>query len=332
MEKRLFLGANTADGFKSYFEERLKFCDRIYILKGGPGTGKSTLIRKVATKAKESGADFETWYCSGDVKSLDGIYIKSKNTAIVDGTNPHAIEATLPVVKEKVIALGDFIDEKKILPYGEEIARLCKSKAAHYVKAYRRLKCAKLCIDEINADFIPYISMPKMTQICSSLAYHVRKAAKVSKQLSRAISPQGIVSFYDHLVDKQIILLKSECQAQTEIFFEKMSQMLCGYDAYMTPLGCGIEGMVVGRYAIVEDCFDYEPQETVDLSVTLKKAVKADEVATAEYERQMGLAINELAAARENHLAVENYYVPAMNFDKVGAVTEKIIGEIFNDL
>lgn len=329
MEKRLFLGANTAEGFKSYFEDRLKFCDKVYILKGGPGTGKSTLIKKVALQAKERGLDYELWYCSGDVKSLDGIYVKAKNTAIVDGTCPHAIEATLPVVKEKVVALGDFINEKKILPYGEEIARLCKEKSAHYVKAYRRLKCAKLCVDEINADFLPYVSMPKMTQICSALAYHVRKAAKVTKQLSRAISPQGIVAFYDHLEDKQIILLKSECQAQTEIFFEKMAQMLCGYDAYMSPLGCGIEAMVVGRYAIVEDCFDYEPQETVDLSVTLKKAVKADEYAMTEYERQIGLAISELAAAREKHLAVEDYYVPAMNFEKVGKVTTNIIDEIF---
>ena len=331
MEKRLFLGANTYLGFKSYFEDRLKYCDKVYILKGGPGTGKSTLMRKVANAAKERNLDYETWYCSGDVKSLDGVYIKSLKTAIVDGTSPHAIEASLPIVKDKVIALGDFIDEKKLLPHGEEIAALCNEKANRYVKAYRRLNHAKLCLDEMNADFSPYVSMPKMTQICSSLAYHVRKATKVTKQLSRAISPQGIVSFDDHLKDKQIVSVKADSEIQREIFFDKMAQMLCGYDAYMSPLGVGIEGMVVGRYAIVFYRPDLDAQETVDLNVALKKAVCVSEYAQSEYERQIGLAIDELAKARENHVKVEEFYVEAMDFSKVGYVTEKIIKEIFAD-
>ena len=122
----MFLGGNTADGFKSYFDERLAPMKKIYILKGGAGTGKSTLMKKVGDFAECEGLKTQLWYCSGDVKSLDGVCIVDKAIAIVDGTAPHVVEAKYPAVRDKLIALGDYIDEGKVLPHYEEIASILK--------------------------------------------------------------------------------------------------------------------------------------------------------------------------------------------------------------
>ena len=48
-----FAGANSADGFFSCFDDLYspEKGDAFYILKGGPGTGKSTLMKRLALAA-----------------------------------------------------------------------------------------------------------------------------------------------------------------------------------------------------------------------------------------------------------------------------------------
>lgn len=81
--ERYFLGNNTAYGFKSSYESELSNKRRVILLKGGPGTGKSSILKKIAAEAKNKGMDRELWYCSGDPDSLDGVYIKQLDAAIV---------------------------------------------------------------------------------------------------------------------------------------------------------------------------------------------------------------------------------------------------------
>lgn len=327
MSVRMFLGGNTADGFKSYFEERLAPMKKIYILKGGAGTGKSTLMKKVADFAEAEKLKTQLWYCSGDVKSLDGVCLVDKGIAIVDGTAPHVVEAKYPAVRDKLIALGDYIDEGKVLPHYEEIASLCSEKMKRYNKAYRYLKTAKFFEDTINEDC--EIIRPKLVQICSKVAYEVRKLTKITRQFMSAISPQGVVSFDDCLEGKQLISLYYEYPKQREQFFEILTNMLCGYEAYMNPLGSGIDCLVVGRYAIIP-YVSQEAGEVVDLNLALKRTPSDMAYEKGEFERNLSYATDELSKAREAHLKVEDIYIPAMDFDGVNSETEKVLKEIFS--
>ena len=47
---RYFAGGNTARGFCSLFDSSLEGLNRIFILKGGPGTGKSSLMKDVGKR------------------------------------------------------------------------------------------------------------------------------------------------------------------------------------------------------------------------------------------------------------------------------------------
>ena len=89
-----FLGANSGRGFQSLFD---RFCAPenyrdLLVLKGGPGAGKSTMMRKIGAAMEERGEQVEYLYCSGDPQSLDGVHIPRIKTAIVDGTAPHVVE------------------------------------------------------------------------------------------------------------------------------------------------------------------------------------------------------------------------------------------------
>lgn len=56
-EKHVFAGSNSSKGFYSYFDYIINPDDakRIYILKGGPGIGKSSFMKKFGSKMSSQG-------------------------------------------------------------------------------------------------------------------------------------------------------------------------------------------------------------------------------------------------------------------------------------
>lgn len=87
-----FLGANSPRGFYSLYDQLIPIetAKAVYILKGGAGCGKSTLMRQVAQTARQAGLSVEYILCSGDPASLDAVILPTLGVALVDGTAPHA--------------------------------------------------------------------------------------------------------------------------------------------------------------------------------------------------------------------------------------------------
>ncbi len=142
-QNSFYAAANTFDGFKSQFSNifsPLEF-DRIYILKGGPGTGKSTLMKKIAQKFENTSV-VKRVHCSSDTHSLDGVIVKkgAKMIAILDGTAPHMTDPKLPVASEVIINLLDGLNPNKILSHKEEIIELNDKKSRSYDQAYSYMR------------------------------------------------------------------------------------------------------------------------------------------------------------------------------------------------
>ncbi len=141
--KHYFVCANSSAGFWNLFPETLKPLDRVFILKGGPGTGKSTLMKGLGKAFWEKGEDVDYLHCSSDPESLDGVIFCSRKVAVVDGTAPHIIEPTAPGAKEEYINLGVLWDREKLIPHREEILR-GKAQIHHcYEQVYQSLAQAK---------------------------------------------------------------------------------------------------------------------------------------------------------------------------------------------
>lgn len=88
-----FLGANSPNGFVSQFEKVYNQTDgwRVFIIKGGPGTGKSSFMKKIANEALNRQLKTHIAYCSSDPMSVDAVIIPEKKIMIADGTAPHAM-------------------------------------------------------------------------------------------------------------------------------------------------------------------------------------------------------------------------------------------------
>ena len=72
-----FLGGNTVRGFVSFYSG---FCrgpeDFLWVIKGGPGCGKSSFMKTIGRAAEEKGLDVEYVLCSGDPESgAAGLYL-----------------------------------------------------------------------------------------------------------------------------------------------------------------------------------------------------------------------------------------------------------------
>lgn len=93
--RRLFPGGNTAFGFHSFYDQIIEVdAARIFIIKGGPGVGKSTFMKRIGEEMLKYGYDVEFHHCSSDNNSLDGVVIPSLNAALIDGTAPHRVVST----------------------------------------------------------------------------------------------------------------------------------------------------------------------------------------------------------------------------------------------
>ena len=139
-----FLGANSARGFSSLYDQWIDQtqAQAFYAIKGGPGCGKSTLMKGVARAMEGAGYAVEYIRCSGDPDSLDGISVPAKRAAMVDGTAPHRMDPAYPGVTGYYVDLGAGYDREGLAECREEIIEATKAYQACYPQAYRRFQAA----------------------------------------------------------------------------------------------------------------------------------------------------------------------------------------------
>ena len=140
LRKTVFPGNNSSRGFYSFYESGLAGMERVFILKGGPGTGKSTLIKSLAEDFREKGFDVELWQCSSDPHSFDGVKIPAKRTAVIDGTSPHCLDPVYPGVKEDIVDLGVYWDGGILQKSKEKIMTLTDDISESFREAYVHLR------------------------------------------------------------------------------------------------------------------------------------------------------------------------------------------------
>ena len=137
MIQSYFLGANSATGFQSCYHS---FCteeqDFLYVIKGGPGSGKSTFMKKIGAAAERRGLDVHYVRCSGDPDSLDGVYMPTLHLGYVDGTAPHVIEPKYPGISGCYLDFSKFFDVAGLQSVASEIRELNKEYKSCYQAAY----------------------------------------------------------------------------------------------------------------------------------------------------------------------------------------------------
>ena len=88
-ELHRFFGAATAQGNQDHIPQVIAGLDCRIFIKGRPGTGKSTLLKKVCAAALRRGCDVEIYHCALDLASLDLVAVRQLGFCLLDSTPPH---------------------------------------------------------------------------------------------------------------------------------------------------------------------------------------------------------------------------------------------------
>ena len=86
------LGTLTPTGAQNTVQSMTKSLTRRLMIKGKPGTGKSSLMKGLADEASERGLDTQIVWCGLDAGSVDMIIIPELNFCIFDSTDPHIFD------------------------------------------------------------------------------------------------------------------------------------------------------------------------------------------------------------------------------------------------
>ncbi len=203
MQYGFFLGANSKRGFHSFYDNLidLKEANTVYIIKGSPGCGKSSFMKKIKMCLTHCGYEVEDIWCSSDPESLDGIVIPKLKVAFVDGTAPHIVEPKYPLAVEKYINLGDFIDADKLRDRKREIITLTDKYREGYPRVYTLLKAAGAIEAELLNIALGGISIEKLRKkangIISRELNSKGSGGAVKRRFLSSISSNGYATLFD---------------------------------------------------------------------------------------------------------------------------------------
>ena len=334
--ERFFLGGNTGRGFAGYYTDERERADRVFLIKGGPGTGKSSLMKKIGKKCAERGLDHELWYCSGDPSSLDGVLIKELGVLVTDATVPHATEARLPGLRDCLVDMGQALNGEKLRQRRDEIEKLLNVKKSSYNHAYEHLNRA---LSYNKKKFAAYSEVADVAAIRREAAIFALRMTdgcvggdgRGSRDLfTRAITAEGVVGFFDYLVGKRVFRLKAS-ESGVQIFCGTAAELVGNVTRARFPLCPDItEGIFNGAFAVTGDAGVFETAaDVIDLSEAEGNAAFACEFYRSREQEEIAYAIKDFAAARNAHAETEKYFVEAMDFGIADELAEDVSRMIF---
>ncbi|MBX9971626.1 PRK06851 family protein [Cytobacillus firmus] len=352
---KYFAGGNTARGFHNLFESNLQGLDRLFILKGGPGTGKSSLMKAIGAELSEKGYDLEYIYCSSDSQSIDGVIIPSLKAGIVDGTAPHVIEPKAPGAVEEYINLGEAWDSRALAAKREEITLLSGQISNSYAAAYDTFAEALRIHDEWEKIYIENMNFQKADELTKKLisAFYgntkLNKTPSVKHRYLGAATPIGAVDFVPNLTEdiqkryfikgrpgsgKSTMLKKLAAEAENRGFDIEIYH--CGFDPHSLDMIIVRElGLAIFDSTAPHEYFpNRDGDEIVDMyEITINSgtdeiyAEQLKDIST-RYKNKMTEAISYLARAKTQRDTLENIYVSAMDFTVVDRIKEKVRSEL----
>lgn len=347
-----FASMNTANGFQSYFNEIFdpKHYNRIFILKGGPGSGKSSLMKRIANEAEERNGSVERFFCSSDPNSLDAIILKEQKLAILDGTSPHLADPSFPGIIENIVNLGSFWDVKKLIPYKNEIFKLIQEKKSAYQSAYQFLKAYGKVIEEIFAYSKKALNDQKMMHNIRIQCRYFFKDEEENETKIRNIATickDGICKFktFEKESDKIWIVddymftgfsymdaLELYAKQRNQSYFKSISPRSPNHiNAIYFPKAK--TSFILGKRDYDEEIAGKEYHY-----INMKRFLDIDKISQGKKKIKFAVkcsdellngATQALKEAAHKHEMLEQYYVSAMDFQKIDHIQNEISREIF---
>lgn len=343
-----FLGGTSPDGFRTKFADIIYDTDyRTYIIKGGPGTGKSSLMKRVSSAFPK--AEKEFYYCSSDPNSLDAVVFTKSRIVFVDGTAPHTFEPEYPGAVQQIVDLGNCWNSKMLQKNKPEII----SKTTDYLNYHgicrRYVIALSAVVDDIMQIGKIALNDEKIDGFTERFAKKIlskkqefEEGRVLYRQLS-ALTPNGYVTNIPQ--EYTIYLLNDNLYCGAGKFLQKFTELavLKGYDVCVSMItilnGSRIEHIFIPELKVA--IMTATPLNKLDIAEKKlinfrrfydknvvrqrKTRIKFNHSAVDEFRDE---AVKALASAKSEHDLLEAYYIKNMDFDKVNITAEELEKEL----
>lgn len=358
--KHVFPGSNTPLGFYSYYDNIIHTnnANKIFIIKGGPGTGKSSFMKKIANHFISQNINIEYHLCSADPNSLDAIVIIPAGVAIIDGTFPHAIDPQIPGALDEIINFAPYWNEKEIRSNKEAIVQTNLERKSMFSKSYSYLQAAKQVYDAYTNTQISALDNNCFYMMEQSILKEIftdnntvnlngfQEPGHSRHLFGSAITPDGFVDHLHTIIGKSqhIYSIKDSPGASASNLMNliKMKSIELGLDieCYHSPI-CPdtIEDIIIpGLSTAITASNDFHKAKIVPTHVyDLKDCLIVNRLSQIqselEYDKELmdclfNRGITTLSKAKEEHNILESYYIPHVRFDDINNLLDKVIKQI----
>ena len=322
--RRLFAGVNSPFGFYSCFQSIInqETANRIIYIKGGPGTGKSTLMKKIAAACEAAGEPVEVFHCSSDPHSLDGVHIVNRKIALMDSTAPHVMEPKYPMVNGEIFNPAVCLNRDKLRGKERELSEYCLRKEAAFNRGFACLTAANALTSAIDGILAQACDPQKVHKTVDDIIeQHLSTPAKTGNGMVRplflsAVTPDGATDYQNKLREGSTAVT---VRGGANLALPRLIDCAVrnGFDAetFLCPLDpkTKIDHIHIPKLNlwISKEEDDYRSPALDGLRACLK-SVSAE-------------AAKAFADAREAHRAMENnVFIPAMDFAQLDQMSDKL--------
>ncbi len=347
-----YLGANSPSGFYSLYHQLIDpaQAEYIVILTGGPGCGKSSLMRRVGKAMEEKGLTVEYIQCSGDPDSLDAVVIPALRTAIVDGTAPHVVEPQYPGAVERYLNLGECYDKEALSALRGEIMACMHGYRDCYTRAYRCLTAAAQIGDDMRATLLTPALEAKMRKRAKGILS--REVKKLGKEPGKAVQRflggvtwKGVLCNFDTadaLCSKVYELSDTYSLAHAMLNYLASGAMAAGYDVVVCPSPLApdrIEHLLIPALSLAfvtsTSALPYprRPYRRIRIDSMVSADVLRHNRPRLRFSRKLHAAlvdeaVDSLAQAKAMHDDLESIYNPHVDFDRVYRTADQVIEQL----
>ena len=348
-ERAFFISANGYDGFRTRQDTlyRSEAFTRVFVILGGPGTGKSSLLRAISDGAARDGADVEYIYCSSDPASLDGVILLkgARRVAMLDGTAPHERGASVPGAIDELVHLDGCWDTAALIKKRGEILRKREEAAEAYARARGYLCAAGGVARVLEKELDGILDEKKMA---AAVTREMRTLYTTDRPFEEvrylcACGAGGIVHLNTFRKSSDVVLVSNEHGGAHRYLNELLARLQkAGVYGYWRLPSCFDDKITQGLYLpqnkrlyLIDDGKDCARKINIKRFVLKEKEVAARK----EIRRLLRLrtemteaAVLAFGRAAKAHFALEGIYGEAMDFGKKEALSSLLLRKVIGYL
>lgn len=352
-----FMGANSSNGFYSYYDELRvpKKGFRSFLIKGGSGTGKSGLMKKIANTFVKQDDLTEYIHCSSDPDSLDGVILHNGKCSVVDATPPHVIEPDYPGGYETVINICEFFDEDKLESRLDKTLHFVAENSKCHVKCRKFIHCAEVLLSD-NASYVKELTdfdkvIRNAQRICHAEIPKKKDNARigdVKRRLLTAITNQGILTYEDTIkaLCDEVITIKDSYSVASICMLEVIRDYAIsnGYDVFscyspLDPIN-QLEHVFIPELRLgfvtssaLFECESVNSSKIINYTRFTDMQKLAEKKSYLKFNKKMAFELLEQAVlilkdAKSIHDDMEVQYTDAVDFPRLDIKADEVIAKI----